>query len=215
MQRVKKWTNGSLGTVLALSCLTLPLQAAPVKPGDMMVLSTGKTLDIGKHRTPELPTVFVFLKPNSTLESDFLKELRSAAGPKVSFGVIELKTGMEPVARQYEILQTPTALVYDRRGRLVTRSSKADDIRAAITKAASVMRIDWAEEGEPRFEEGKRLLGGRPLQPGIMRTMSLQPTWMASIRELSQKSHFTEGFLDRRIKEMIATYVSALNKCKY
>ena len=59
------------------------------------------------------------------------------------------------------------------------------------------------------------MLGGRRPVPGILRTMSLQPEYMALISATAQKAHFTDGFLKRRTKEMIATYVSSLNHCKY
>ena len=67
------------------------------------------------------------------------------------------------------------------------------------------MRIDWAEEGDPRLEEAIRLRGGKKPLAGIMRTMTLQPEYMAAISEAAQKAHFTDGYLKRRTKEMIAT----------
>jgi hypothetical protein len=179
------------------------------------VVSTGQEVDLLKHLSPERPTVFVFLKPTSTLERDFLESLRRKAGDRIGFGVVQLKSGDEPVAKQYEVKETPTALVYDRRGRLITRSSDAAAIEAAVLKAAQVMRIDWVEEGDPRFDEVVRMLGGRRQIPGILRTMSFKPEFMAHIMDLSGKAHFSDGFLKRRTKEMIATYVSALNQCKY
>ncbi len=33
--------------------------------------------------------------------------------------------------------------------------------------------------------------------------------------EVSDQVHFSDGHLDLRTKEMIATYVSALNRCSY
>jgi hypothetical protein len=180
-----------------------------------MIVSAGQPLSLASRRVPEHPTVFVFYRPSSTLETSFLEALRRDAGEKVSFELIRLKTGAEPLARQYEVTSTPTGIVYDRRGRVVTRSSDAAAIQKAIQKAAGVMRIDWAEEGDPRLEEAIRLRGGKKPVPGIMRTMTLQPEYMAAINEVAQKAHFKDGFLKRRTKEMIATYVSSLNHCKY
>jgi len=48
-----------------------------------------------------------------------------------------------------------------------------------------------------------------------MRTMSLRPEWLKQINELHRMEHQPDTALDRRTKEMIATYVSALNKCKF
>jgi hypothetical protein len=199
----------------ALILLTMPLAPpAPAMP-EPVTISTGPEVKLSSRLTPERPTVFVFLKRTSTLERAFLDDLRRKCGEKITFGVIWLASGEEPIARQYQVSATPTALVYDRRGRLVARSSEASEIETATRKAAQVMRIDWAEDGDARLAEVSRLLGGRRPAPGILRTMSLRPEYLASIHEVSQKAHFADGFLKRRTKEMIATYVSSLNRCKY
>ncbi|GIT28813.1 MAG: hypothetical protein Ct9H300mP1_08590 [Planctomycetaceae bacterium] len=41
------------------------------------------------------------------------------------------------------------------------------------------------------------------------------PGFLAQVMQASYGLHFTEGHPDRRQKEAIATYVSALNKCEY
>jgi hypothetical protein len=199
--------------IFVLLFLALPTFAQSQKPPK--IVSSGEEVDLLKHLMPERPTVFVFTKQTSTLERDFVENLHRKAEGRIGFGVVQLKSGDEPVAKQYEVKETPTALVYDRRGRLVTCSSEAAAIDAAVLKAVQVMRIDWVEEGDPRFDEAVRMLGGRRQIPGILRTMSFKPQYMASIMELSSVAHFSDGFLKRRAKEMIATYVSALNQCKY
>ena len=50
--------------------------------------------------------------------------------------------------------------------------------------------------------------------PEILRTMSLRPDFLKAIDEAS-RLHFTDGALTRAQHEMIASYVSALNKCRY
>jgi hypothetical protein len=50
--------------------------------------------------------------------------------------------------------------------------------------------------------------------PEILRTMSLRPDFLGAIDEAS-KLHFTDGALTRAQHEMIASYVSALNRCRY
>ena len=50
--------------------------------------------------------------------------------------------------------------------------------------------------------------------PEILRTMSLRPDFLVAIDEAS-RLHFTDGALTRAQHEMIASYVSALNKCRY
>jgi hypothetical protein len=175
---------------------------------------------LGEYLAPEQPTVVLFMRRGDARQQELLAALRREGGEKTGVRVFYLTTGSEPLARRYEVNRTPTAIVYDRRGRVVARASEVAPLKAAIEKAAAVMRIDWAEEGDPRLEEVIRIRGGvRPegkrVVPGIMRTMSLQPEYMEFIHKLAQKAHFSDGFIDRRTKEMIATYVSALNECKY
>ncbi|HEV2218622.1 MAG TPA: hypothetical protein VGV88_13755 [Candidatus Dormibacteraeota bacterium] len=50
--------------------------------------------------------------------------------------------------------------------------------------------------------------------PEILRTMSLRPDFAAAI-DAASFMHFTDGALTRAQHEMIASYVSALNRCRY
>ena len=50
--------------------------------------------------------------------------------------------------------------------------------------------------------------------PEILRTMSLRPDFLAAI-DAASRLHFTDGALTRAQHEMIASYVSALNRCRY
>ena len=50
--------------------------------------------------------------------------------------------------------------------------------------------------------------------PEILRTMSLRPDFLKAIDEAS-RMHFADGALTRAQHEMIASYVSALNRCRY
>ena len=50
--------------------------------------------------------------------------------------------------------------------------------------------------------------------PEILRTMSLRPDFLVAIDQAS-RLHFTDGALTRAQHEMIASYVSALNRCRY
>ncbi len=50
--------------------------------------------------------------------------------------------------------------------------------------------------------------------PEILRTMSLRPDFLNAINQASGL-HFTDGALSRAQHEMIASYVSALNRCRY
>lgn len=48
----------------------------------------------------------------------------------------------------------------------------------------------------------------------ILRTMSLRPEFMLAVNAASSM-HFSDGALTRAQHEMIASYVSALNRCHY
>jgi hypothetical protein len=48
----------------------------------------------------------------------------------------------------------------------------------------------------------------------ILQTMSLRPDFLAAIQAASLV-HFTDGALTRAQHEMIASYVSAINRCRY
>ena len=48
----------------------------------------------------------------------------------------------------------------------------------------------------------------------IIKTMSLRPDFLAGIMAAS-RVHFSEGALTRAQHEMIASYVSAINRCRY
>jgi hypothetical protein len=50
--------------------------------------------------------------------------------------------------------------------------------------------------------------------PEILRTMSLRPDFLSAIDQAS-RLHFSDGALTRAQHEMIASYVSALNRCRY
>lgn len=56
---------------------------------------------------------------------------------------------------------------------------------------------------------------GRTVIPAILKCMSLRPDFFRDVVGFSNRLHFADGHLDRRTKEMIATYVSALNQCPY
>jgi hypothetical protein len=50
--------------------------------------------------------------------------------------------------------------------------------------------------------------------PAILQTMSLRPDFLAAI-DAASRMHFSDGALTRAQHEMIASYVSALNHCRY
>lgn len=82
-------------------------------------------------------------------------------------------------------------------------------------------RIRWVNEREAEGEVAEvyrdwfQANPGRPSIPEILKCFSLRPDFLRDVIAFSDRVHFSEGHLTRRVKEMIATYVSALNQCPY
>ena len=56
---------------------------------------------------------------------------------------------------------------------------------------------------------------GRQQVPGIIKCFGARPDFLRQVVEFSNTVHFSAGHLERRHKEMIASYVSYLNRCPY
>ena len=80
-------------------------------------------------------------------------------------------------------------------------------------------RIKMVEEGEATGRLAEMYATAKAhsiagVVPEILRTMSLRPDFLAAI-DAASVMHFTDGALTRAQHEMIASYVSALNRCRY
>ena len=78
-------------------------------------------------------------------------------------------------------------------------------------------RIAWVEDAEAEGQLAEyytkmREQGGRV--PDTLRTMSQRPDFLFAIQDAS-RLHFSDGALTRAQHELIASYVSALNRCHY
>jgi len=60
-----------------------------------------------------------------------------------------------------------------------------------------------------------RAKSGRTQMPGILKCFGQRPDFLRQVMDFSNTVHFSEGHLSRRYKEMIASYVSFLNRCPY
>ena len=82
-------------------------------------------------------------------------------------------------------------------------------------------RIKWVEDdqatGETQavYDHWRKANPGRETLPEILKCFSSNPTFLAQVMEMSYGLHFQDGQLPYRTKEMLATYVSALNQCRY
>jgi hypothetical protein len=80
-------------------------------------------------------------------------------------------------------------------------------------------RIKMVEESEAEGELARLYAESKAeslagVVPDILRTMSLRPDFLSAI-DAASRLHFTDGALNRAQHEMIASYVSALNRCRY
>lgn len=81
--------------------------------------------------------------------------------------------------------------------------------------------IRWVEDEEAvgpvaeLYAAWKKANPDRGRMPEILKCFSPRPDFLKSVMDFSYSVHFKDGFLTRRQKEMIATYVSGLNRCPY
>jgi alkylhydroperoxidase/carboxymuconolactone decarboxylase family protein YurZ len=203
--------------VLALAAL-LCAPAAAQAPPRAEVISQGKRVDLAEHARGRRATVVLFMNDTSSMERTFLEELERSlpAQEALALRVVRLKNLEAPAAKQHEITATPTAIVLDRFGRSLARTGDPEQIRQAAGKGLRMGRIHWIDEEDPKAPQ---VYGAPPEAlrrgvPGIVKTMSLRPDVMQMFMIMS-RIHFSDGFLDRRTHELIAAYVSAINKCRF
>jgi hypothetical protein len=182
------------------------------------VVSKGSRFEVKNILKTEGTTVVLFLQETSVIEQQFLADLQKQLpkNDKVGLSIVRLKDVSAPAAQQYKVTATPTAIVYDRFGRELARTSQPDEIKAAVRKGQLMSRIKWIDEDDP---EAPEVYGVPPEAlkrglPGIVKTMALRPDAFKMFNIMSE-IHFTDGFLKRREHEMVASYVSYLNKCKF
>lgn len=193
-------------------------EAAAARPEATQVISTGKETILVDHLQPEKPTVVLFFRPAVTFDAELAATLgqRVAGDDRVGLRLVRLPALDAPIAKQYEVDATPVAFVYDRNKNLLGRGKTPQEIGALVGGGLRTARIKWIDETDPKAAQIYRMFGGgRQPVPEIMKTMSLQPEWMEAIAGLAQRAQFSDSVLNRRTKEMIASYVSSLNKCKY
>jgi len=81
-------------------------------------------------------------------------------------------------------------------------------------------KINLIEDSDATDELAKvydewRAHSGRQKMPGILKCFSHRPDFLRQVMAFSNSLHFSEGHLDRKTKEAIASYVSYLNRCPY
>lgn len=202
---------GLAGAVLCVFC-------ASACAADTDVVSTGARFSVEKALVPGGTTVVLFVQATSAMEQQFVESLQREVNPddRVALRLVRLKDVLAPAAQQYAVKATPTAIVYDRFGRELARTSDAGEIAAAVRKGRLMGRIKWMDEDDPRAPETYHATAEQLKRgvPGIVKTMSMTPEAFQMFNIMSE-IHFSDGFLKRREHEMIAAYVSGLNKCRF
>lgn len=79
--------------------------------------------------------------------------------------------------------------------------------------ATKIRIIEDAEAaGETAAYHFWRAGSGRRQVPGIIKCFGARPDFLRRVIEMGNTIHFSEGHLSRRHKEMVASYVSYLNR---
>lgn len=183
-------------------------------------MAAGKTVPVHQAASvtaPAGPGLLLFRSEASGMERRFAAELRRPDVKVISLAGLE-----SPEGRKFAIRETPTLLKLDAEGKEVYRREGPDQIREVLANgAASCLshhspRLKWVEETDPRAARVyRRFSGGREGVPDIFKAMSLRPDLMEKLLDLSEKGHFSDGYLTERTKERVATLVSSLNKSSY
>ena len=98
----------------------------------------------------------------------------------------------------------------------VKHSTGPDGTSAAkLTTNIRIIEDDEATGETAAAYDFWRAGSGRQQVPGIIKCFGVRPDFLRRVIELGNTIHFSEGHLSRRYKEMIASYVSYLNRCPY
>lgn len=180
-----------------LPCLGLVFAVGSLRAGEARPAFDPKPL-----LAPEAPTVFVFRATADPAGEALLTRARE-----------EARKDGKTVVRAVEAAGTPEVRVYDRHGRLVGTGGAWEEAAPHLAKALRTPRIKWIDTDDP---EAEKVYGGKgAMVADIGKTMSLRPELLKGIMRVANQAHFSKGFLDVQTKEMIASYVSALNECRY
>jgi uncharacterized peroxidase-related enzyme len=108
---------------------------------------------------------------------------------------------------------------------MTTKNNNNDEEKAGLQEAQSsaskpATKIRIIEDAEATGETAAaydfwRAGSGRQQVPGIIKCFGVRPDFLRRVIEFGNTVHFSEGHLSRRYKELIASYVSYLNRCPY
>lgn len=100
------------------------------------------------------------------------------------------------------------------------QSKQSEDLSESESRAKRSTKIRIIEDAEATGDTAVaydfwRAGSGRTQVPGIIKCFGARPDFLRKVIEMGNVVHFSEGHLSRRHKEMIASYVSFLNRCPY
>jgi uncharacterized peroxidase-related enzyme len=94
-------------------------------------------------------------------------------------------------------------------------STRNDQAMPLIATNLSIVHENAATGSVARSYAYYRERFGRQDVPGILKCFATHPALLDQMIAIASTLLFTEGHLSRKIKEMLATYVSGLNNCPY
>jgi hypothetical protein len=100
------------------------------------------------------------------------------------------------------------------------KHAQSSSSRDGTSAAKPAIKIRIIEDAEANGDVAAaydfwRAGSGRQQVPGIIKCFGARPDFLRRVIELGNTIHFSAGHLSRRHKEMIASYVSYLNRCPY
>jgi uncharacterized peroxidase-related enzyme len=233
---LRAWAVRSIIALLVLAFVPMAAshrRAAPTRAGAAIEMAAAPLPALNTRR----PTFVLFQSSTSSVEREFLEGLRreGPARRREDVRVVLLNNLESPTAHRFRIRETPTLLALEPGGHEISRRTGPQAISAALAATAPSKpgamstasagtscrvwrgpRLRWVEESDPQARRVyRRFGGGRWGVPDIFKAMSLRPELMEKALDLSETGHFTDGYLDRRTKERIATFVSSLNGSPY
>jgi hypothetical protein len=93
--------------------------------------------------------------------------------------------------------------------------TKADENPESQKTKIKIFEDEEAKDDVAAAYDFWRQGSGREKVPGIIKCFGARPDFLRQVVEFSNTVHFSHGHLERRHKEMIASYVSYLNRCPY
>ena len=99
-------------------------------------------------------------------------------------------------------------------------TSRGASAAADVAQEKPSTKIRITEDNEATGETAAaydfwRASSGRHQVPGIIKCFGARPDFLRQVVQFSNTVHFSQGHLTRRHKEMLASYVSFLNRCPY